>query len=201
MRTTDVCTLNRPLPSTRPTSLPSAARAAGENRASRRASHFDARRARGTRACSSPGRAEPFASDTPVAASSLQRGKPWGNPTLSFGRRQDRFRGGLVKGVRIPDPECLPSTGATCAASRAETRGGHVAFMSARRSRDEDRRASMNPPPFCHEPRPCAYAPERRGGQAPVHAPSCERAGFRPARRRRNASLSPRAACRLLQIR
>jgi hypothetical protein len=41
--------------------------------------------------------------------------------------RQDRFRGGLVKGVRFPDPRCLPSSGASFTA-RTEMRDGHAAF-------------------------------------------------------------------------
>jgi len=71
----------------------------------------------------------PFASDTLVASSVLVGlGRCYAVPTLWLGGRQDRFRGGLVKGVRIPDPECLPPSVATCIPAAPKHGRNHVAF-------------------------------------------------------------------------
>jgi len=83
------------------------------------------------RAFSSPVReSSPFASDTPVASSVLVGlGRCYAVPTLWLGGRQDRFRGGLVKGVRIPDPGCLPSSVAMCIPAAPKHGRNHIAFI------------------------------------------------------------------------
>ena len=112
--------------------------------------------------------------------------------------RQNRFRGGLVKGVRFPNPGCLPSSDAHAQPAHAEARTNREAVHSARRSRDEDRRASMNRPPLSTG-EPCARARGHARGQAPVHALLCIDQAFDPVVSRWRASLSPRAFYRLLQ--
>jgi len=95
----------------------------------------------------------PFASGTPVASFALDcvaMPHPW------LEGRRDRFRGDLVKGVRFPDPEYLPPSVATRIPLGPKLEPNHEAFTFARRSRDEDRRARVNRPPFT-----CGAAPLR----------------------------------------
>lgn len=72
--------------------------------------------------------------------------------------RQDRLRGGLVKGLRFCRPE-TPSI-AKCSAHRRRPKAQTTAVPSSimRRSRDEDRHTSMNRSPFA-APGPRALAP------------------------------------------
>jgi len=83
--------------------------------------------------------------------------------------RQDRFRGGLVKGVRIPDPERLPSAVAT-RIERAPERACSIVRCSTR-SGAHVMRIAVSPRAALRLPRrgPFACARGDRSGQAPVH--------------------------------
>jgi hypothetical protein len=95
--------------------------------------------------------------------------------------RQDRFRGGLVKGVRFPDRRCLPSPAAARTAPAPRCERVTPSSSIARCSRDEDRRAPTNRPRFA--PR-AAYARASvvlpRRARLPFTR-SADGAGFRPA--------------------
>jgi len=121
--------------------------------------------------------------------------------------RQDRFRGGLVKGVRFSDPRCLPSPGASRlppvpkheqTAEPSSKCGVHVMRIAAPRT---------NRPPFtsCGPRRLRSLGPSAFAlGVNPLVArpPSTRlllRPSFRPVRCRGRASLSPKTTYRLLQ--
>jgi len=80
-----------------------------------------------------PSRAlEPLASDAPVASSELVSvGRFSGESTRWLEGRQDRFRGGLVKGVRIPDPERLPSAVVTRTPPAPKRERSRVPFIDS----------------------------------------------------------------------
>jgi len=92
---------------------PPDANEAGENRTSRRDSHFGDRAIRTRRRFLPPCEIErPIAKDTLVASSVPFARDGFFRSARGLEGRQDRFRGGLVKGVRISDPGCLPPTDA-----------------------------------------------------------------------------------------
>jgi hypothetical protein len=111
----------------------------------------------------------PVASDTLVASSSPLCGRFFPAPAHGLEGRQDWFRGGLVKGVRMTSPGCLPPTDTThIPLAKHETK---LRCLQRRRGVHVMRIAELR----CHAPllppvSPCAYAPERPDGQAPVHA-------------------------------
>jgi len=117
---------------------PPDANEAGGNRASRRGSHFGDRmvltRWRFLPPCETDDR-PPLTPLSPPPCC-LRGLLFFSRPTHWLGGRQDRFRGGLVKGVRFADPGCLPPADAThtppapkhgrnCAAF-IDRRGAHV---------------------------------------------------------------------------
>jgi len=123
----------------------------------------------------------------------------WASPVLWLGGRQDRFRGGLVKGVRIPDPGSLPSAVATRdplapkhelnRVASLDRTGAHVMRIAELR-----RTAPLLPPVG-----PCAYAPEHRPRSGSRSRALVWEPGFRPGPNRSRASLNPKASFRLLQ--
>jgi len=81
------------------------------------------------RALSSPASDRIAASDTPVASSALVSVGRAMRSTLWLGGRRDRFRGGPVKGVRFPDPRCLPSRDTPCNPAAPKCGRTHDAFF------------------------------------------------------------------------
>jgi hypothetical protein len=119
----------------------------------------------------------PLASGTFVASSVPRTlSPPFGeSQPRGYEGRQDRFRGGLVKGVRFSDPRCLPPSVATRTPLMPKHERNREAFTPARRSRDEDRRTWIEPSPFCRPRSPSLAREEAADGQAPVHAPRVHR--------------------------
>jgi hypothetical protein len=115
------------------------------------------------------------------------------------GGRRDRFHERLVKGVRFDDRGCLPPAVLSRSPPAPKLGRTRVAPFEERRSRDEDRRSVEEPPSFCSRRARALARPNEVVSQAPVHALLCDRAGFRPGRRRWRASLSPRAYYQFLQ--
>jgi hypothetical protein len=111
---------------------------AGEIRASRREPHFGDRTILTRRRFLPPCEIKrPGTSDTPVASSDPSPMFAFLRTRVrGFGGRQDRFCGGLVKGVRFADPGCLLPVDASTHPARAEAqtrpsclhrrRGAHV---------------------------------------------------------------------------
>jgi hypothetical protein len=120
--------------------------------------------------------------------------------------RQDRFRGGLVKGVRFSDPGCLPSSGASRlppvpkherTAELSSRYGVHVMRIAVPRT-NRLPFASCGPRAFASGSQRCS-----RWVVPPVARPPSTRllprTSFRPVRCRGRASLSPKTTYRLLQ--
>ena len=93
---------------------PPDANEAGEDRASRRGPHFGARTIVTRWRFLPPCEIETLSPLTPLSPPPCRcAGRFSAEPAHGLEGRQDRFRGGLVKGVRIADPGCLPPTDAT----------------------------------------------------------------------------------------
>jgi len=177
---------------------------AGEDRASRRGPHFGARTSIHAGRSLPHGFADPLASGAPVAsfdssiAGSLR-------VQASFANRGRRPPRSVPRGPR--ERRAHPRSGASsirsCHTHRTRARKGVLhreVLDSIRRSRDEDRRFSSSRSPFA-----AARALRLRAGRSQRSGSRSRalerRSGFRPGHRRLHASLSPRANCRLLQMR
>jgi len=103
---------------------------AGENRASRRGSHFGDRTILTRRRFLPPCGVDTDRLWHPcrllLAACA---GRVSSTRRLRLGGRQDRFRGGLVKGVRFADPGCLPPTVAARTPLAPKHERNHAAFI------------------------------------------------------------------------
>jgi len=180
---------------------PPAANETGENRASRRASHFGARSivAEGV---FSPRNADRSRSPlTPLSPPPCSWA--WGpsGKSHAVARRPPRSVSRVPRERRAQCRSRVSFLVSRYAHPAGPKRGrNRVAFAKARRSRDEDRRTEANRPPFA------VSGPLRLRAWAPpmVRLPftrSVQRPGFRPDRYRWRASLSPRASCRISAMR